>query len=89
MFSQVKHHPFYVNMSSRSSKLMATDRHAQLRAEVFEELQVLKVAWCATIADLAQQNSEEIKEVLDEFEDMFLADEGIRQWDEEISSHWD
>ena len=72
-----------------SSKLTATDRRAQLRAEVFEELQVLKAVWRATIVDLARQNSEEIEEVLDEFEDMFLADEEMRQWDEEISSHWD
>jgi hypothetical protein len=50
---------------------------------------VLKAVWCATIVNLAWQNSEEIKEVLDEFEDMFLADEEMRQWDEEISSHWD
>jgi hypothetical protein len=34
--------------------------------------------------DLAQLNSEEIEEVSDEFEDLFLADEELKQWDEEV-----
>ena len=62
-----------------SSKLTATDRCAWLRAEVFKKLQVLKAVWHTTIINLAWQNLEEIKEVLDEFEDMFLADKEMRQ----------
>jgi len=40
---------------------------------------VLKAVWHTTIINLAWQNLEEIKEVLDEFEDMFLADKEMRQ----------
>jgi hypothetical protein len=70
-----------------SSKLTATDRRARLKAEVFEQLQIVKGAWRAQIINLAQQNSEEPEEVIDEFEDLFHADEELRQWDEdEIST---
>jgi hypothetical protein len=65
-----------------SSKLTATDRRARLKAEVFEELQMLKAAWRAQTVDLSRLNSEEIEEVLDPaFEDLFLADEELRQWE--------
>jgi predicted DNA-binding protein len=62
---------------------MATDRRARLKAEIFEELQMLKATWHHTIIDLAQLNSEDVEEVVDEFEDLFLADEEMREWDEE------
>jgi predicted DNA-binding protein len=62
---------------------MATDRCARLKAEIFKELQMLKATWHRTIIDLAQLNSEDVEEVVDEFEDLFLADEEIREWDEE------
>jgi hypothetical protein len=65
-----------------SSKLTAIDQRARLKAEVFEELQILKVAWCAHIVDLSRLNSEEVEEVLDPvFKDLFLADEERLQWD--------
>jgi hypothetical protein len=67
-----------------SSKLTATDRCTRLKAEVFEELQMLKAAWRAQTVDLSRLNSEEIEEVLDPaFEDLFLADEELRQWEME------
>ena len=66
-----------------SSKLTATDRHARLKAEVFEELQVVKAAWHEQIIDLAKLNSEETEEVTDEFEKLFFADEELRRWDKE------
>jgi hypothetical protein len=66
-----------------SSKLTATDRRARLKAEIFEELQMLKATWCRKIVDLAQLNSEDIEEVLDEFGDLCLADEELKQWDQE------
>jgi hypothetical protein len=72
-----------------SSKLTATDRRARLKAEIFEELQMLKATWSRTTVDLAQLNSEEIEEVSDEFEDLFLADEEWKQWDEEVVNHTD
>jgi hypothetical protein len=43
----------------------------------------VKAAWRAQIVDLAQLNSEETEEVLDDYEDLFLEDEELRQWDEE------
>jgi hypothetical protein len=43
----------------------------------------VKAAWRAQIVDLAQLNSEETEEVLDDYEDLFLEDEELQQWDEE------
>ena len=65
------------------------DRRARLKAEVFEQLQVVKAAWRTQIFDLAQLNSKELEEVLDaddSFEDLFLEDEELREWDEEDTS---
>ncbi|KAH9032689.1 hypothetical protein EDB85DRAFT_2145435 [Lactarius pseudohatsudake] len=64
-----------------SQALSMPYQHARLKAEVFEELQVLKATWHCQTVDLAQQNSEDAEEVLDEFEDLCLADEEMRQWD--------
>lgn len=67
-----------------SSKLTATDRRARLKAETFEQLQMLKAAWRAEVVDLSQLNSEIVEEVPDqEFEDLFLADEELMRWDQE------
>jgi uncharacterized Zn finger protein len=67
-----------------SSKLTATDRRARLKAEVFEELQMLKAAWRTDVVDLSQINSDVVEEVLDdEFEDMRLEDEELMRWDHE------
>jgi len=44
----------------------------------------LKAAWRNKIVDLAKLNSEETEEVLDEFQDMLLADEELRDWDQEV-----
>jgi hypothetical protein len=60
---------------------MATDRRTRLKAEIFKELQMLKATWRCTIIDLVQLNSEDIEEVVAEFEDLFLADEEMREWD--------
>jgi len=67
------------------SKLTATDRRARLKADVFEELQLLKATWRAHIVDFAQLKSDEIEEVDDsgEFVDLFHVDEELRKWDEE------
>jgi hypothetical protein len=67
------------------SKLTATDRRARLKANVFEELQVLKAAWRREVINLMEHNSKETEEVLDEFEDMFLVDEELGMWDVEVS----
>jgi hypothetical protein len=44
---------------------------------------MLKATWHRTIVDLVQLNSEDVEEVVDEFEDLFLADKEMREWDEE------
>jgi hypothetical protein len=65
-----------------SSKLTATDRRVRLKAEGFEELQILKAAWHAQIVDHSRLNSKVVEEVEDPaFEDLFLADEERVQWD--------
>jgi hypothetical protein len=66
-----------------SSKLTATDRCARLKADIFEQLQIVKVAWRVQVVDLVQLNFEETEEVLDDYEDLFLEDEELQQWDEE------
>jgi len=66
------------------SKLTSTDRRARLKAEVFEQLQVLKAAWRDGIVDHAKLNADQTEHVLDEFEDMFLVDEELRGWDDEV-----
>jgi hypothetical protein len=73
------------------SKLTATDNRARLKAKIFEQLQIMKATWRGTTTDLAQLNSEKIEEVSDEFEDLFLADEELKHWDEEeeILAHCD
>jgi hypothetical protein len=63
-----------------------------LKAEIFKELQMLKAMWCHRIVDLTQLNSGDTEEVLDEFEDLCLADEEMRHWDHEDSiedSEWE
>jgi hypothetical protein len=46
---------------------------------------MLKATWRASVVDYARLNSEEVEEVsvMDEFEDMLIADEELRRWDEE------
>lgn len=44
---------------------------------------MLKATWRRKIVDLAQLNSEDTEEVLDEFEDLCLADEEMKHWDHE------
>lgn len=45
----------------------------------------MKAAWRREIINLAELNSKETEEVLENFEDMFLGDEELREWDEEVS----
>jgi uncharacterized Zn finger protein len=67
-----------------SSKLTATDRRARLKAETFEELQMLKAGWRNGIVNLSKVNTDIVEEVLDkDFEDFVLEDEELAQWDHE------
>jgi hypothetical protein len=66
------------------SKLTATDRRARLKAEIFEQLQVLKGVLRSQVVDFAELSSREMVMVMDEFEDIFLADEEVKEWDGEM-----
>jgi uncharacterized Zn finger protein len=67
-----------------SSKLTATDRRARLKAETFEELQMLKAGWRSSVVNLSKVNTDIVEEVLDkEFEDFVLEDEELARWDHE------
>lgn len=61
-----------------------TKRRAQLGAERFEELQMMKFAWRNNIGDLAAWNSAQVEEIdheMQEYEDMFIADRDFEEWD--------
>ena len=63
---------------------VATKRRAQLGAEQFEELQMMKFAWRNNIGDLAAWNSAQVEEIdheMQEYEDMFIADQDFEEWD--------
>ena len=59
-----------------ASKQAADDCRASLRAKCFEELQVMKFAWCRDITDLTAWNSSQLEKVnLDKYQEMLVADE--------------
>jgi hypothetical protein len=63
---------------------IATKRRAQLGAERFEELQMMKFAWRNNIGDLAAWNSAQVEQVdneMREYEDMLAADRDFEEWD--------
>lgn len=63
---------------------IATKRRAQLGAERFEELQIMKFAWRKNINDFASWNSTQVEEVEDklmEFKDFLTADREQAEWD--------
>ena len=65
------------------SKLTATDRRARLRPQLFEKLQLMKGSWQGLTVDLAQLNSDLIKEIVDNGEDLLFADEELTMWDKD------
>ena len=64
---------------------IATKQHAQLGAERFEELQVMKFAWWNNVVDWASWNTASVEEVdeMQEYADYMAADEEQRAWDRE------
>jgi hypothetical protein len=63
---------------------IATKRRAQLGAERFEELQLMKFAWRNKIDDIASYNSEQVEEIDDgmkEYQDFLAADQELEEWD--------
>jgi hypothetical protein len=65
------------------SKLTATDHRARLGPHLFEKLQLMKVLWRGLTVNLAQLNSDIIEEIVDNGEDLLLADEELTLWDED------
>ena len=64
---------------------IATKRRAQLGAEQFEELQIMKFAWKKIIDDHASWNLEQVEEVDDclvEYKDFLSADRDQVAWDD-------
>jgi len=64
---------------------IATKRRAQLGAERFEELQLMKFAWRGRIDNLALDNSEQVEEIVEdgikEYRDFLAADRELEEWD--------
>jgi hypothetical protein len=63
---------------------IATKRRAQLGADRFEELQLMKAAWRDRIEDLVSYNSEQVEEVdsgIKEYQDFLAADKELEDWD--------
>ena len=58
-----------------ASKQVANDRRATLGSNTFEELQLMKFAWCNNIRDLAAWNLRHAEIDLDEYEGLLKADE--------------
>jgi hypothetical protein len=66
-----------------AAKQVAVDRRARLGAQRFEELQLMKFAWCQNLTDLAAWNSGMVEELdLEVFEDMLAVDEYENKLDE-------
>jgi hypothetical protein len=64
---------------------ITTKWRAQLGAERFEELQIMKCAWRNNILDCASSNSAYVEEVNDdmkEYEDLLAADKELGEWDQ-------
>jgi hypothetical protein len=70
-----------------AAKLIATDRRARLSPVVFEELQILKLAWRDRLLNWAALNAEDIDEI-DEIDEKFVChlaeDKELKEWEEEI-----
>jgi hypothetical protein len=51
----------------------------------FEELQIMKVAWCKKILDNAEQNWAQVEEVqLGEYFEFLEADEMLAEWEKQL-----
>ena len=62
------------------AKQVATDQHACLDPDLFEQIECLKYTWHSTIEDLAATNKAEIERVeMTEFENMEKLEELYRQ----------
>ena len=68
-----------------ASKQTADNHWASLGAKRFEELQVMKFAWCPKVESRAGRNLEQVEEVdlddLDEYTEMLVVDELAAEFD--------
>ena len=73
-----------------SGKLIATDKRSCLGHEHFEELQVLKFAWCPLLVDRAAENSNEVKEldIIQDFMDLLTEENETLDWEKENPFLW-
>jgi len=70
-----------------AAKLTATDHHAHLSPAVFEELQILKFAWCDKLINWAVLNTEEVEDIEEIFMHFLVEDDEMREWEQgEIDS---
>jgi len=70
-----------------AAKLIATDHHARLSPAIFEELQILKFAWCDKLINWAALNTEEVEDVEEIFMCFLVEDDEMREWEQgEINS---
>ena len=68
-----------------ASKQTADLRRSSLGAKQFEELQIMKFAWCNKILDNAEQNWARVEEVqLGEYSEILEADETLAEWDKQL-----
>ena len=72
-----------------AGKHIATNHHACLGADQFEQLQVLKSAWKEDILNIAAWNSAVTEEVdvsyMKEYQELLAVDDEAVQWDKEFS----
>jgi hypothetical protein len=58
-----------------ATKQVATDRRVRLGAQKFEELQLMKFAWCQGVINIAVWNSSKVEQVdIEEYKDLLVAD---------------
>jgi hypothetical protein len=75
-----------------SGKLIATDKRSRLGHECFEELQILKFAWCSALVNHAAENSDEVEDlelsVIQDFTDLLKDEQDILEWEKENPYLW-
>ena len=55
---------------------------------IFEELQILKFAWCDELVNWAALNREEVEEIDDTFVGFLAEDAKMKDWETEADNTW-
>ncbi|KAG6813472.1 hypothetical protein H0H87_009119 [Tephrocybe sp. NHM501043] len=67
-----------------ASKQTADDCHACLCATTFEQLQIMKFAWCSKTMDIAAINSQHVEEInVEPFQELLGEDHDFEGWDKD------